>query len=79
MLMDVQKQTRLQVAHSLLAQYEGNRDAALQSVATTDETWVLDFTLETKRAVAASLITKQKKKQFFFFQRKKLSLHSFGI
>ena len=50
MLADEHKQTRLQVAHTLLAQYEEKGDEFLQSVVTTDETWVHYFSSESKRA-----------------------------
>ena len=50
MLTDEQKHTRLQVAHTLLAQYEEKGDEFLQSIVTTDETWVHYFTPESKTA-----------------------------
>lgn len=49
MLTDQQKQTRLQIAHTLLAQYEEEGEEFLQSIITMDEIWVHYFMPETKR------------------------------
>ena len=49
-LTDEHKSTRLQMAQSLLLRYEQEGEVFLDSLMTTDETWVHYFTPESKRS-----------------------------